>query len=188
MTKTLIKVPITGEHLQELINRVPRLRLAHTPTPLDELPRLARLLGGPRLFAKRDDLTGLAFGGNKVRNLEFRMAEALAVGADTIIMYVDVLSNLGLDLHAETGEIDNRDEYVGESYGIPSAAGNEAVRLAARTDGLLLDPVYTGKAFAAIIDDVRQGRLGPADAAVFIHTGGLPLLFNVADQLGSILA
>jgi 1-aminocyclopropane-1-carboxylate deaminase/D-cysteine desulfhydrase-like pyridoxal-dependent ACC family enzyme len=61
------------------------------------------------------------------------------------------------------------------------------MRLAARTDGLLLDPVYTGKAFAAIIDDVRAGRLGPDDVAVFIHTGGLPLLFNRTDELRDYL-
>ncbi|HSV56543.1 MAG TPA: hypothetical protein VLH39_05475 [Magnetospirillaceae bacterium] len=51
-----------------------RLRFAHLPTPLEELPRLTRLLGGPRLFVKRDDQTGLAFGGNKTRKLEFLVA------------------------------------------------------------------------------------------------------------------
>src|SRR5690348_10970568 len=92
-TTTLTTLPITAEHLQTLINNVPRVRLAHTPTPLEELPRLAAQLGGPRLFVKRDDLTGPAFGGNKVRNLEFRMAEALRAEADTVIMYVDIISN-----------------------------------------------------------------------------------------------
>lgn len=90
---------------------------------------------------------------------------------------------LGIDLRVAAADIDNRDDYVGAGYGIPSDAGLEAVLLAARTDGLVLDPVYTGKAFAAIIDDVRRGRLGDGEVAVFIHTGGLPLLFNVADQI-----
>lgn len=342
-TTTLTALPITAEHLQNLINRVPRVRLAHTPTPLEELPRLAAELGGPRLFVKRDDLTGPAFGGNKVRNLEFRMAEALRAEADTVIMYVDIISNsarqttavanrlglktvlvlmgelpedvtgnllvdyllgaeilfahdaaeqralvdeaaarlqreghrpfvlndspmfavaaalayaestleilmqlrnqdvgserlhiyisstgkgqpgpelavralglpakvtggavlrtpggaarrvaeltneaasfLGLDLHVTEADIDNRDNYVGEGYGIPSDAGTEAVFLAARTEGLVLDPIYTGKAFAAVIDDIRAGRLTRDDTAVYIHTGGLPLLFNTADYL-----
>jgi 1-aminocyclopropane-1-carboxylate deaminase/D-cysteine desulfhydrase-like pyridoxal-dependent ACC family enzyme len=344
---SLTRTPITAEQLQERINQVPRVALAHKPTPLEELPRLTRALGGPRLLVKRDDLTGLAFGGNKVRNLEFRLAEALAAGADTLVMYVDILSNsarqttaaasrfglqtvlvlkgcrpaqvtgnllvdyllgaeiifaedaegqrratdeavarlrregrhpfvlndspmfaiaaalayaeatlellvqltargigperlhlyisssgkgqpgpelavralglpvkvhgasvlrtegrakaaiaqgvndaaafLHLDLRAAPAEIDNRDDYVGDGYGIPSATGNEAMLLAARTDGLLLDPVYTGKAFAAIVDDTRRGRLGPDDVAVYLHTGGLPLLFNLAEQIAPLV-
>src|SRR5579884_532950 len=93
MAATLTRVPVSKDQLRELIGRVPRVRLAHTPTPLEELPRLTKLLGGPRLLAKRDDLTGLAFGGNKVRNLEFRLAEALEAGADTVVFFVDILSN-----------------------------------------------------------------------------------------------
>ena len=345
---TRLAAPVTAEHLQGLIDRVPRVRLAHTPTPLEELPRLAAQLDGPRLFVKRDDLTGPAFGGNKVRNLEFRMAEALAAGADTVVMFVDVLSNsarqtaavanrlglssvlvlkgqlpeqvtgnllvdyllgaeilyardaeeqrrvvdevvarlqgegrrpfvlndspmfaiaaalayaeatlellrqlaergvgpdrlhlyisstgkgqpgpelavralglptgvtgvavlhtqggareavaryvnaaaafLGLELRVDASEIDNRDDFVGPGYGVPSPAGMEAVLLAARTEGLVLDPVYTGKAFAAVIADARAGRLGRDDVAVYVHTGGLPLLFNAADAVWAALA
>jgi D-cysteine desulfhydrase/L-cysteate sulfo-lyase len=347
MATTLTPVPISAARLRELIGAVPRVRLAHTPTPLEELPRLAHHIGGPRLFVKRDDMTGPAFGGNKVRNLEFRMAEVLSAGADTVIMYVDILSNsarqttavanrlgldtvlvlkgrppaqitgnllvdyllgaeilfaddddgqrraveeavarlraagkrpfvlndspmfaiaaalayaeatlelldqlaarevgpdrlhlylsstgkgqpgpelavralglatkvtgaavqytegraksavaqgindaasfLGLDLRVRAEEIDNRDDYIGPGYSLPSEAGLEAMLLAARTDGLLLDPVYTGKAFAAIIDDIRRGRLGPDDVAVYIHTGGLPLMFNLAEHVAPVV-
>ncbi|MGD9637259.1 MAG: D-cysteine desulfhydrase family protein [Pirellulales bacterium] len=69
----------------EAINRLPRIRLAKLPTPVDELANLARELGGPRLLVKRDDLTGLAGGGNKTRKLEFLVADALAKGCDTLI-------------------------------------------------------------------------------------------------------
>lgn len=337
--------PLTAAALRALIAAVPRVPLAHLPTPLEELPRLSALLGGPRLLAKRDDLTGLAFGGNKVRNLEFRLAEVLAAGADTVVFCVDILSNsarqttaaanrlgletvlvlrgrpparetgnllvdrllgaevrfaddaagqrreadaavarlraagrrpfvlndspmfgvaaalayalatlelldqlaargigperlhlyisssgkgqpglelavralglptrvtgvaamtadgpanvargveeaaafLGLDLPIAPADVDNRADQVGEGYGRPTAAGLEAMRLAARTDGLLLDPVYTAKAFAALIDDARHGRLGRDDVAVYVHTGGLPLIFEQADQLGAAL-
>ena len=65
--------------------RFPRLRFAHLPTPLEPMDRLSDLLGGPRLWIKRDDCTGLGGGGNKTRKLEFLMGEALAQGADTII-------------------------------------------------------------------------------------------------------
>jgi D-cysteine desulfhydrase len=69
-----------------LTQGVPRISLAHLPTPLEELPRLqASLGGGPRLLIKRDDQTGLATGGNKTRKLEFLVAEALAQRADTLI-------------------------------------------------------------------------------------------------------
>ena len=56
---------------------LPRVPLAHLPTPLEPLPRLSQALGGPRLYVKRDDQTGLAAGGNKSRKLEFLLAEAL---------------------------------------------------------------------------------------------------------------
>ncbi len=64
---------------------LPRLPLAHLPTPVEDLPRLTRELGGARLLIKRDDLTGLAGGGNKTRKLEYLVADALAQGADTLI-------------------------------------------------------------------------------------------------------
>lgn len=70
-----------------------RLSFAHLPTPIEELPRLSRLLGGPRLFAKRDDQTGLAFGGNKTRKLEYLLAEAQSLGADHVITAGAVQSN-----------------------------------------------------------------------------------------------
>jgi D-cysteine desulfhydrase len=64
---------------------IPRLHFAHLPTPIEPMPRLSAALGGPELFIKRDDQTGLAFGGNKTRKLEFLLAEARALGARTLI-------------------------------------------------------------------------------------------------------
>jgi len=72
---------------------IPRLRFAHLPTPVEELPRLSSVLGGPQILIKRDDQTGLAFGGNKTRKLEFLLAEAKAQNADTIITAGAVQSN-----------------------------------------------------------------------------------------------
>jgi len=71
----------------------PRFPLALLPTPLVEAPRLSQALGGPRLFIKRDDLTGFGFGGNKVRGLEFYLAEALAQNADVIVTGAGPQSN-----------------------------------------------------------------------------------------------
>jgi D-cysteine desulfhydrase family pyridoxal phosphate-dependent enzyme len=72
---------------------IPRVRFAHLPTPVEEMPRLSRVLGGPRLLVKRDDQTGLAFGGNKTRKLEFLIAEAQAQDAQTLITGGAIQSN-----------------------------------------------------------------------------------------------
>ena len=72
---------------------IPRLRFAHLPTPVEELPRLSSVLGGPQILIKRDDQTGLALGGNKTRKLEFLLAEAKAQNADTLITAGAVQSN-----------------------------------------------------------------------------------------------
>ena len=69
------------------------MNFAHLPTPVEELPRLSEFLGGPRLLVKRDDQTGLAFGGNKTRKLEFLVAEAQAQGAQMLISAGAIQSN-----------------------------------------------------------------------------------------------
>ena len=75
------------------LNSLPRIRLAHLPTPLQELPNLTKVLKGPRIFVKRDDLTGLAFGGNKTRKLEYLMGEAVQQKADCIVTHAGFHSN-----------------------------------------------------------------------------------------------
>src|SRR5438045_8375200 len=67
------------------LERVPRLKLASTPTALQEAPRLAAAIGLDRLLIKRDDNTGLAFGGNKARKLEYLVADAVRLGADVLV-------------------------------------------------------------------------------------------------------
>lgn len=74
-------------------NVLPRVRLANLPTPLQELPNLSKALKGPRIFVKRDDMTGLAFGGNKTRKLEYLMADALSQKADYIVTSAGFHSN-----------------------------------------------------------------------------------------------
>jgi D-cysteine desulfhydrase family pyridoxal phosphate-dependent enzyme len=75
------------------MTQIPRLHFAHLPTPIEELPRLSKALGGPRLLVKRDDQTGLAFGGNKTRKLEFLVAEAQEQGAHMLISAGAIQSN-----------------------------------------------------------------------------------------------
>ena len=325
------------------IAKLPRVKLIERPTPLTEAPNLARMLyhgkpGGPRIFIKRDDLTSLGLGGNKLRNLEFRLARTLAENPDTVIVGLDLQSNsarqtvaacnklglktilvlegrkpnviqgnllmdyllgaevhfaanpkeqrqmldglaaqirdkggrahilndnpmfdiasaaayleatlevleqldgeglaptcfymsssgkgqaglvlaqrltglgfavhgvtatsefhlpsrtagianatakaLGLDLVVTEEEIVNFGEFVGDGYGIPSEAGIEAVKLFARTEGVILDPIYTGKAAAGLVAHVREGRFTGEDVLVFVHTGGSPANFTWSD-------
>ena len=335
-----------AQSLEAAIALLPRTRLGIMPTPLEHLPRLSAALGGPPIYIKRDDLTGLGFGGNKTRMLELSLAEGLARGADTVVFGAAVQSNycrqlaaacakLGLELHLylrpereiDTQEIqgnhllqrlfgakvtildsndrsrqqaiikaaaeqlrqagkqvylprqpdtvdldviayaesaleivrqcdalgiepqalyvtafdttqagtvlgitylessmqvkgftpidmpldqriqkmvdmsnqaaerlgldielsaqhfDNDDSFIGERYGIPTPEGLEALRLMARTEGILLDPVYTSKGFAALINHIRAGKLNPKQPVVFLHTGGAPALFGYANEL-----
>lgn len=79
------QVTLKIEIFRSIIEALPRAQLAHLPTPLDYCPRLTAHLGGPEIYIKRDDLTGLALGGNKTRNLEFLFGEAIAQNADCII-------------------------------------------------------------------------------------------------------
>lgn len=332
--------------LEAALAKLPRVPLTSVkPTPLESMPRLSAQLGGPPLYIKRDDLTGLAFGGNKTRMLEFALADALAKGADTIVTGAAVQSNycrqmaaacakLGLELHlilrpvrpidlqeiqgnhllqrlcgahltvlsdfdrnrqqqairakfeelaaqgrkvywprrddtidldalayAEVGmeiasqcqalginpeylyvaaldttqagvvlglkwvespihvrgfspfggwpgrqaemarianqgsrrlgldiefkaeDFDNDDSFVGEAYGIPTPAGMEAVRAVARAEGILIDPVYTGKAMAALFQHIRTGKVAKDRPVVFLHTGGAPALFGYAKEV-----
>jgi D-cysteine desulfhydrase family pyridoxal phosphate-dependent enzyme len=337
---------IARADLAERIAALPRVRLAALPTPLEPLPRLTDALGGPEIWVKRDDLTGLAFGGNKTRQLEFVFADLLRQGCDTVVAGAYTQSNwcrqmtaaakkLGLDialtlLHGEKGprlqgnlllmrlmgadvtvvdldsierlqplleakardleaagrrpyvvapmgadslslgavgyvaaaleldqqleaaavdadhlylcganmtpaglmlglqalgrptrvrnvapirwtepraldiariadatarrlglderldpaEVDSTDEHIGERYGVVTDACREALKLVAGTEGLILDPVYSGKAMAGLIDDVRKGRLRRGERVVFLHTGGTPALFAYAEDLG----
>ncbi|HUG16590.1 MAG TPA: pyridoxal-phosphate dependent enzyme, partial [Thermomicrobiales bacterium] len=72
------------------------------------------------------------------------------------------------------------DGHVGEGYGIPTSEGLDAIRLLARAEGVLLDPVYTSKAFAGMLADIRSGMYGSDDSVIFLHTGGAPALFAMA--------
>ncbi|GAJ01042.1 unnamed protein product, partial [marine sediment metagenome] len=84
---------------------------------------------------------------------------------------------LGLGVKVMLGEVEINDSYIGEGYGIPTKECIDAIRLVAQTEGIFLDPVYTGKAMAGLIDLVKKGRFKSTDTIIFIHTGGIPALF-----------
>ncbi len=336
--------------LRARLGKQPRVRLAHLPTPFHPLSRLSAELGGPPIYVKRDDCTGLATGGNKARKLEYLFGAAEAEHADTIITFGAYQSNharqtaaaaaqrglechllliemvearepaqrtsgnllldslLGANIHlvpdqaaaavrlaallddlrargrrpyvvpgggsnavgatgyvaaavelaeqatsalAGTGRalgsvflatsstgtqvglalglqacgssarvqgvnVYDRDGprllqtartlaaetavhleiepladdrlhvehgFLGAAYGVPTERGIEAIRMLARLEGIVLDPVYTGKAMSALIASVEAGRHAPDEAVVFLHTGGVPGLFAYSDAM-----
>ncbi|MCP4075462.1 MAG: D-cysteine desulfhydrase [Gammaproteobacteria bacterium] len=327
--------------LKRALTKFPRERLGHLPTPLEPLDRLTEELGGPRIWIKRDDCTGLSTGGNKTRKLEFLMADARKKGADTIITQGATQSNharqtaaasakLGMECHIlledrtgsndaqynfngnvlldqlhgaiiskRPGDSDMNAEmemlsenlekdgkktyiipgggsnrvgalgyvncalelteqatqldlkidalihatgstgtqaglvaglnavdsdiyllgigvrapqtqqeemvfnlarqtmdylgmgievpresvrancnYVGPGYGLPTDGMTEAVKMLARLEGLLFDPVYSGKGLDGLIDLVRKGHFNGMSNIVFLHTGGSAALFG----------
>jgi L-cysteate sulfo-lyase len=101
---------------------------------------------------------------------ELATKTAKFTGAEDVVKREDIVCNC---------------DYVGPGYGVPTEAMNAAVLLAARLEGLLFDPVYTGKALAGLIDLVRKGWFDGAENIVFIHTGGAAGLFAYVDQLNT---
>jgi L-cysteate sulfo-lyase len=90
-------------------------------------------------------------------------------------------SLLGLRGEPQRAAVEANCDYVGGGYGVPTPGMAEAVRLLARTEGILLDPVYSGKAMAGLIDLVRKGRFAKDQNVVFLHTGGSAALFGYPD-------
>ena len=145
------------------VDAFPRIRLGHLPTPLDPAPRISARRLGVELWIKRDDCTGLAFGGNKVRQLEFYLGEEQARGERVPVHGICVrreasrqrprVERRAAELAAMIGcagvvrdhDIDVCDAVLAPGYGRLSDAVGEAMSMAARLEGLFLDPVYTGK-------------------------------------------
>ena len=90
-----------------------------------------------------------------------------------------------LDLNLAIGPADfiADEAWAGETYGLLTPEVRAAMQLAAETEGILLDPVYTGKAMAGLIDYAKRGAVGAGETVVFVHTGGLPLIFAYAEEL-----
>lgn len=331
--------------LRSALAELPRVRLAHLPTPLDRCERLEAELSGIELWVKRDDATGLALGGNKTRQLEYILGHAISSGHDCIIqgaasqsnharqlaaagaklglevhltpwldarsspiqgnfllshlygarihpipkgassveakaalaeklrsegrnpyivgmgahdalvlaavaylgafieileqlgedgppnwvfttsqgstqagllaaalvleletrvvginpmgpdheaysppaviasMVVEAGKRLGFDLIVAEGAVDNRTDFVGSAYGVPSEAGLEAAKRLATAEGILTDPVYSAKGFSGVIGAVDSGEVKSGDRVVFVHTGGLPIVFAYAEEI-----
>lgn len=90
---------------------------------------------------------------------------------------------LDLGVKVTPDELEINDSYIGEGYAIPTKECIDAIRLVAQTEGIFLDPVYTGKAMAGLVDLVKRGHFKSTDTVVFIHTGGIPALFAYNEEI-----
>lgn len=132
--------------------------------------------------ATSSTLTGITLG-NKVSGINAKvigiaLSRSAQEGCEMLYEeYTSDSASLGYSYPLDMSEIDIRGSYIGDGYGIMTDAAKEAMLLLARTEGILLDPVYTGKTFSAYIDLVRTGCFKEDDCVVFFHTGGTPLLF-----------
>jgi L-cysteate sulfo-lyase len=123
-------------------------------------------------------IAGMQLSGQKIQVLGIDItsgASGLEKRVKTIAQAT--LDHMGGQLQLDTAALHIIDGYAGAAYGLPTEQMRDAVRLAARQEGIILDPVYTGKAFAGLIDLVRQGRFTSDQTIVFLHTGGAPALF-----------
>jgi 1-aminocyclopropane-1-carboxylate deaminase/D-cysteine desulfhydrase-like pyridoxal-dependent ACC family enzyme len=92
---------------------------------------------------------------------------------------------LGSPVRLVAGDFETDQSQIGPGYGLETPACLEAISLLARTEGILLDPVYTGKAMAGLLADIRAGLIPPSETVVFLHTGGLPGIFAHAQALAA---
>ncbi len=113
--------------------------------------------------------------------------EKESYGKEVLTIARDTVKALNLDLAVEKEDIIIFDEYLKEGYGILNKEVSDALRFVAIKEGIFLDPVYTGKAMAALIDLVKKGYFKKEDKIVFFHTGGTPALFPNKQQLVNLL-
>jgi 1-aminocyclopropane-1-carboxylate deaminase/D-cysteine desulfhydrase-like pyridoxal-dependent ACC family enzyme len=166
---------LSPDELRERIARLPRIRgFLLGPTPLEEAPRLSEALGG-KLIGAGWHLDVVSVGGS---------AEALL--AEEVRLANRVAELLGLPPLMGEGDFSAYDEYVGSGYADTPPTTLEAIKLAARTDAIFLDPIYTGKALSGLIGEIRKGRLTSDDTVVFVHTGGLPIIFAFPELLAGL--
>jgi 1-aminocyclopropane-1-carboxylate deaminase/D-cysteine desulfhydrase-like pyridoxal-dependent ACC family enzyme len=128
----------------------------------------AGLVAGTSLFGMKSRVIGVSADESRARLRE---------------VIRDILTTLASDISASSSaigldrEIEVHDEFVGDGYGVPTTASSAALALMARTEGIVLDPVYTAKAMAGLIHLVRNGHFTADDRVLFWHTGGQPGLF-----------
>jgi D-cysteine desulfhydrase family pyridoxal phosphate-dependent enzyme len=140
--------------------------------PTGSMGTQAGLVVGARAFSAPFVVYGVAV----EHPVEKLIADGLALANGTAEL-------LGLDPCFAAADVAVDGGFIGAAYGVPTEEGIEAIQLLARTEAVFLDPVYSGKAMAALITHTRAGELDPNEAVVFLHTGGGPSLFATGTAL-----
>jgi len=123
-------------------------------------------------------ILGAKFLGEKWEILGFSPFAGKGDAATTQVRLAEHTASLmELELAVEAHEVRNTNEYAGKGYGITTKSGLEAIRIVAQEEGILLDPVYTGKAMSGLVDYIRTGKITADKTVLFLHTGGWPALF-----------
>jgi D-cysteine desulfhydrase family pyridoxal phosphate-dependent enzyme len=157
----------------ELVRQLEEMRVAPTRLYYASGSRgtQAGLELGQRLFEPHYRLRSIAVSGGEAE----KRVRAARIATESARL-------LGVDVTINPEDLSTDQRQIGEGYGIPTPEGREAITLLAERDGVLLDPVYTSKAMAALIADVRSGEVTPEETIVFLHTGGVPALFAHAAE------
>jgi L-cysteate sulfo-lyase len=115
---------------------------------------------------------GASFSRPRVHGINVSEPDPATLPADVLRLATEVLEQRGLAARVDADDVRLDDRYLGDGYGLPTAAGLDAIRLLGRTEGVLMDPVYSGKAFGGLVDRIRRGEFSGITDVVFIHTGG----------------
>ncbi|MCQ2547022.1 MAG: D-cysteine desulfhydrase family protein [Clostridia bacterium] len=132
--------------------------------------------------------------GKKLLGMDMEIHSMLTIPMEDTGDYIEngmnlangALGLIGVEALAETDDFIVDASHAGEAYEVPSDEGSEAIRMLARKEGILVDPVYTGKAFAGLIADIREGRIEQGADVLFLHTGGTTVFFAEKEILGDI--
>jgi D-cysteine desulfhydrase family pyridoxal phosphate-dependent enzyme len=133
----------------------------------------AGLVLGTKLYGSPYQLCSIAVSGG----LQEKAVRAVRIANEAAEL-------IGSSVRVTPADVEVIEGYIGERYGVPTPECLEAISLLARSEGILLDPVYSGKAMAGLIDHIRRGEIDPAESVVFLHTGGTAALFAKVDLLG----
>ena len=171
----------------------PRIPLAVLPTPIQKLENISRLLN-TNVYIKRDDLTGIGLGGNKVRKLEFLLADAKRKGAEVVFTTGGAQSNHAMLTAACAKKLGMEPILILKKRGVTERKGNQLLEYLMDTDVRFMDTdsyddIYAemdrvGKAFAGLVKMAREGQFKPTDNVLYLYSGGAGGLFAIDVDLG----
>ena len=171
----------------------PRIPLAVLSTPIQKLENISRLLN-TNVYIKRDDLTGIGPGGNKVRKLEFLLADAKRKGAEVVFTTGGAQSNHAMLTAACAKKLGMEPILILKKRGVTERKGNQLLEYLMDTDVRFMDTdsyddIYAemdrvGKAFAGLVKMAREGQFKPTDNVLYLYSGGAGGLFAIDVDLG----